>query len=119
LGTKNPKGMYKIGLPSEASLFQIQAERIVKLQQLSGNGIIPWYIMTSEATCTVTKNYFKENKYFGLEQENVFFFEQDVIPCLTPDGKIIMESKHKISRAPNGNGGVYSGNIIILIILRN
>lgn len=109
LGTKNPKGMFQIGLHSESSLFQLQAQRILKLQQLSGGkGVIPWYIMTSEATRPITVSYFEQHCYFGLEKENVFFFEQDVIPCLTPEGKIIMESKSKISRAPNGNGGVYS-----------
>jgi len=32
---------------------------------------------------------------------------QHDMPCMTPDGKIIMEHQYKVSRAPNGNGGIY------------
>jgi len=112
LGTVNPKGMYDIGLPSKKSLFQLQAERLLKVQQIakqkSGKeSVVPWYIMTSDATTAPTRKFFQDNSYFGLDSKNVFFFEQDMLPCVTPEGKIIMESTTKVSRAPNGNGGLY------------
>ena len=34
LGSLDPKGCYKIGLPSGASLFQLQAERVLKIEKM-------------------------------------------------------------------------------------
>lgn len=56
--------------------------------------------MTSEATKDKTREYFERKHYFGLKSENVKFFEQGTLPCLTLDGKIILENKGKIATAP-------------------
>eukprot|EP01135_Chromosphaera_perkinsii_P001433 Nk52_evm1s169 gene=Nk52_evmTU1s169 len=109
LGTKDPKGMFNVGLPSGKSLFQLQAERLLKVQMLAGEGsVIPWYIMVSPSTRHQTKTYLTANKFFGLNPQQVCIFEQNTQPCVTAEGKIIMETRAKIARAPDGNGGLYS-----------
>ena len=102
LGSSAPKGCFNIGLPSQKSLFEIQAQRIWKVQQLaekkSGkkNIVIPWYVMTSGPTRGPTELYFQEHNYFGLQKDDVVIFEQGVLPCISNEGKILLESKAKV-----------------------
>ncbi|KOB71416.1 UDP-N-acetylglucosamine pyrophosphorylase [Operophtera brumata] len=112
LGFRHPKGMYDVGLPSRKTLFQIQAERIVRVQQMAAEkfgkeGKVTWYIMTSEHTKGPTAEFFKSNSYFGLNEDDVVYFDQGRLPCFDFDGKIILDEKFHLSSAPDGNGGLY------------
>ncbi|KAF2177637.1 nucleotide-diphospho-sugar transferase [Zopfia rhizophila CBS 207.26] len=117
LGSSAPKGCFDIGLPSKKSLFQLQGERISKVELLAQKKhdkmkvTVPWYIMTSGPTRGPTEKFFEENNYFGLEKENVVIFEQGVLPCISNEGKILLESKSKVAVAPDGNGGIYKALI--------
>lgn len=120
LGSYDPKGCFNIGLPSGKSLFQLQAERILRVQILAAEfmseglslgsaAVVPihWYIMTSPFTDEATRKFFESHKYFGLEPDQVTFFQQGTIPCISKDGRFILESPYKVAKSPDGNGGVY------------
>lgn len=112
LGFSGPKGMYDIGLLSGKPIFQIHIERIAKLKAnstLPGHQPpkIPIYIMTSDLNDLVIREYFKQNAFFGYAEDEVFFFEQGLQPCLDFNGKIIIESESSLALAPDGNGGIY------------
>lgn len=114
LGFSRAKGMYDIGLPSHKTLFRLQGERLRKLHELvraahpsSLRVSIPWYIMTSPLNDADTRGFFAENGFFGLKEEDVVFFAQGTLPCMTTDGDFMLESKAKLAFAPDGNGGIY------------
>ncbi|EKM84057.1 hypothetical protein AGABI1DRAFT_110647 [Agaricus bisporus var. burnettii JB137-S8] len=116
LGSSAPKGCYDIGLPSHKSLFQYQAERIARLQRVAelengkqaGSVIVPWYVMTSGPTRRDTEEFFIKNSYFGLNAADIIFFEQGTLPCLTMEGKVLLDTPSRIAVAPDGNGGIYA-----------
>lgn len=115
LGFSGPKGMYDIGLPSGKTLFQLQAERLLRVCALargsdsvaSSSARIPWYIMTSPLNDAATREFFASHKFFGVPEADVFFFSQGTLPCMTREGKIILESAGRVAMAPDGNGGIY------------
>lgn len=112
LGLNGPKGCYNIGLPSAKPLFQLMCERIQRLLHLAKNkGFVdarmPLLVMTSPINDSETRSFFADNNNFGLSKDAVWFFAQGTLPCLTPDGKIILESSNVVATAPDGNGGFY------------
>lgn len=106
LGHDGPKGVFDIGLPSGKSLFQLQAERLLRLGALCGKPI-PWYIMTSRENHAATTGFFAAHGNFGLAPGQAMFFPQAEFPLVDGDGKILLAEKGRVALGPNGNGGCF------------
>ncbi len=106
LGHDGPKGVFDIGLPSGKSLFQLQAERLLRLGVLCRKPI-PWYIMTSRENHDATVEFFHAHKFFALPPEQVMFFKQGELPVTDANGKILLADKGRLALGPNGNGGCF------------
>lgn len=105
LGFDHPKGMFPIGPVSGKPLFQLLCEQLVARGRQAGASI-PYYIMTSSATHVETRAFFQEHHYFGLDPDDVSFFQQASLPMVDDDGRILMDEKHRLTAGPDGHGGV-------------
>ncbi|MEM7623438.1 MAG: UTP--glucose-1-phosphate uridylyltransferase [Planctomycetota bacterium] len=67
---------------------------------------MPWYIMTSPLNHDATVAFFDEHDFFGLERDNVAFFQQGVMPSLDKaTGKMLLADKGTLATNPDGHGG--------------
>ncbi len=104
LGFDKPKGEYPIGPVSGKSLFQLHAEKLLATARRYRTRI-PWYIMTSDANAGETRAFFEQNNLFGYPPADIFFFEQEMVPALDENGKLILDAPDHIFMNPNGHGG--------------
>ena len=97
LEVKGAKGKYNVPFTSGKikSIFEIQAKKLQKLN-------VPLYVMVSTDNEKDTKEFFKENKNFGL---NVNFFIQSNLPLKDLDGEDLKIDGKKVY-ASSGHGDV-------------
>ncbi|WP_152392355.1 UTP--glucose-1-phosphate uridylyltransferase [Paenibacillus guangzhouensis] len=107
LGHAGPKGTLDIGLSSHKSLFQLQAERLLKLSLRVGR-VVPWYIMTSPENHDDTINFYASHRFFGYPEEDCFFLEQNTMPAMDHEGKLLLASPSELYLAPSGNGECFA-----------
>lgn len=107
LGFEGPKGMYPTTPVKKKSLFQLHAEKLTATSK-EYKAKIPWFIMTSETNHNQTVEFFRQNKYFGYEKEDITFFIQEMIPAIDNNGKLFLDAKNHIFTNPNGHGGSIS-----------
>ena len=121
-----PKGCFVLPLlPSKRSLFQTFAEKVQCTEYMAFMYAkkhfaredipkihIPVVILTSEENHCATIEFFETNMYFGLEDHQIFFVPQGMLPALQiEDGftqpEFIFKSRTEISFAPSGNGALF------------
>jgi len=104
LGFDGPKGNFSISPVKNKTLFQIFAETIAAVSR-KYQAVCPWYIMTSPLNYAETLEIFRSNSYYGLNEKDVFIFEQGTLPNFSFDGKILLADKAHIACSPDGHGG--------------
>ena len=105
LGVLQPKGTFPAGPVSEASLYQIHAEKVLALSRRYKRPI-PFLVMTSPATDEQTRAFFAEHRNFGLAPGQVTFFQQGTMPAVcAKTGRLLLEGPGRLFLSPNGHGG--------------
>uniref|UniRef100_A0A7S4QMS6 UDP-N-acetylglucosamine diphosphorylase n=1 Tax=Alexandrium monilatum TaxID=311494 RepID=A0A7S4QMS6_9DINO len=105
-------------LPSGKSILQLCCERVRRIAALCSKGptgsdrqrgrlAVPVLVMTSRLTHRRVVGHFEASDYFGLHQQDVFFFEQPVHPVLGHNGQLLPQSLGgEFAHAPGGTGPV-------------
>jgi UDP-N-acetylglucosamine/UDP-N-acetylgalactosamine diphosphorylase len=105
LGFDHPKGMYPVGPVSRKPLFAVHVEKILATSRRYG-APLPFLVMTSAATDEETQTFFRENDYFGLPPDEVYFFRQGAMPALdVVTGRLLMKEPGRLFLGPDGHGG--------------
>jgi UDP-N-acetylglucosamine/UDP-N-acetylgalactosamine diphosphorylase len=104
LGYEGPKGCLEGTPVTKKPLFQVFAEQILAVSRRYGKPV-PWYVMTSPQNDVVTRAFFRQHHYFGLDAKDVFFLVQGQMPAFSFKGKILLAAKGQLALSPNGHGG--------------
>lgn len=98
LGFPHPKGMFPI-LPG-VSLFEIFAKKTAEASLKAGRALY-LAIMTSQENDEETQAFFRTHHFFGLDEDQLFFFKQSSLPMEDDAG-------HPLGvEAADGNGAVF------------
>jgi UDP-N-acetylglucosamine/UDP-N-acetylgalactosamine diphosphorylase len=104
LGYDGPKGEFPVTPIRNKPLFQVFAEQLLAHSRDAGR-TIPWYIMTSDVNDARTREFFDQNKHFGYPRQDVFFFQQGMMPAFGLDGRLLLAEKDSLALSPDGHGG--------------
>jgi UDP-N-acetylglucosamine/UDP-N-acetylgalactosamine diphosphorylase len=104
LGYDGPKGEYPVTPVRNKPLFQVFAEQLRAHSRDAGK-TIPWYIMTSDVNDAPTRAFFHQHHFFGYAEEDVFFFQQGMMPAFAMDGQMLLGSEDSLALSPDGHGG--------------
>ena len=104
LGYEGPKGEYPVTPVKNKPLFQVFAEQLLGHANLAGK-TIPWYVMTSDANDSATRAFFTRHNHFGYPAEDIFFFQQGMLPAFAMNGEMLLADKESLALSPDGHGG--------------
>jgi UDP-N-acetylglucosamine/UDP-N-acetylgalactosamine diphosphorylase len=104
LGFEGPKGEFRISPVTQKSLFQLFAESVKALSNRY-QAMIPLLIMTNQENQQETQQFFEAHNFFNLDRKTLYFFNQGMLPTLTPEGQLILKNNTQLLVNPDGHGG--------------
>jgi len=104
LGFEGPKGVFQISPIRQKPLFQLFAEAVKALSDRY-RATIPLLIMTNQENQHETRQFFAAHDYFNLDRQTIYFFNQGMLPTLTPEGQLILKDDTRLLANPDGHGG--------------
>jgi UDP-N-acetylglucosamine/UDP-N-acetylgalactosamine diphosphorylase len=107
LGFDGPKGAFPIGPVSDAVLFHFHCRKVLALARRYGRPV-PLYVMVSDANHAATRGCFEQHRWFGLNPDDVRFFEQGMWPALDAGGRVLLDAPGRVFLSPDGHGGTLS-----------
>jgi UDP-N-acetylglucosamine/UDP-N-acetylgalactosamine diphosphorylase len=106
LGCTGPKGLYRVGPVSEASLFELLFGKLLAVRRRFGRDV-PLAIMTSSATDAETRQFLHRHGCCGLSPDHVHVFRQHDLPALdAATGRLLLDGPDHVAMAPDGHGGM-------------
>jgi UDP-N-acetylglucosamine/UDP-N-acetylgalactosamine diphosphorylase len=105
LGWSGPKGTFPATVVTGKPLMRVLAEQVLASQNRHG-AVIPLYVMTSPLNDAVTREFFRDNNFFGLNRRNVFMFPQGMLPSFDArTGRVLLAGPAEVAMNPDGHGG--------------
>jgi len=104
LGYEGPKGIFPVSPVKNKPLFRLFAEQI-KALSVRYSVEIPLLVMTSQENHRATVDFFESQKFFDLDKESIHFFQQGMLPSITPKGKLLLNDGTHLLSNPDGHGG--------------
>ncbi len=103
LGYDGPKGAVPVTAVKGKSCFQLFCEKSRAAGLLAGRKL-PICVMTSPLNRLQTVDFFQTHDNFGLEPDQLCFFEQGMLPLMDDNGNWLLDSQGKLAEGPDGNG---------------
>lgn len=104
LGYLKPKGCFPVTSVHQRTLFELLARRVLAASERVGVRL-EMALMTSQENHAETERFFHEQGRFGLEKEQLHFFQQEQLPFLDLEGAPLRTPSGEVAYGPNGNGG--------------
>ena len=103
LGEGIAKGRVEVSILQKKSLFQIFFEKTLYAGLQCGRKL-SIAVMTSSYNHEETVEFLRFHNFFGLSQDQVYFFTQGDLPFCNEEGNWLLKEPDLRSKGPNGNG---------------